>query len=243
MNTYLNNSLPIGCSYCNQSYQNEEIKNTDKVVELTCRHLFHKQCIASKFQGDEDNGKDLTCPGCSQISIAKKVSRNLSNISAEDIKAHLSATKEDPYYKLQPEFLDAIDELENRVDSVKILLDTITSHIYRLFEPDISQEEKDIENAAIEKAFKDWISANILPHSQCIAGKIIADFFAQDRALRTLDKETEYLSSIEPSSRFQLIPEEGVPVLDYSNNRLFKMRVSKDYMLRTVQDYQSKQNI
>lgn len=240
MTIYLNNSLPATCSFCNENYKKGEVENTAKVIELACHHFFHKKCIASKFKSDEDNRQDLTCHSCNQISIPARVSVNFHNLSSEDIRAHFSAIRQDPYYSLQPQFLDAVDELESRLDSVEVLLRTLLSHI-QLSQPNISQREKDIKNEAIKTSFTNWISVNIPSNSQWLSGKIIADFFAQDRALRTLYKEAEYLSSIEPNSRFHRIPEEGVPVLDDSNNSQFKMRVSKDYMLRRVKDYQSKQ--
>lgn len=240
MTIYLNNSLPTTCSYCKESYKKGEVEDTDKVAELACHHFFHKKCIASKFNGDEDNQRDLTCHSCNQISIPKRVFPNFNNLSSE-ITAHLSTLRQDPYYKLQPDFLNAITELESRLDSLEVLLRTILSHIDHLSQPNISQAEKDIHNEAIETAFRDWLTTNIPSDSQCLSGKMIGDFLARDRALRTVYKEAEYLSSIAPNSRCEMIPEEGVPVLDSSNNRVFKMRVSKDYMLRTVKDYQSKQ--
>lgn len=236
-----NNSLPRICSYCNESYKKGEIENTDKVVQLACRDFFHKQCIASKFNQDEENKQDLTCPSCNVISIPQRISVDFNNISLEDIQAHLSAISQDPYYHLQPDVLNAVDELNKRLDSVKNLLGTILSHIALLSQENISEKEKEEHNKAIETAFKDWISKNIPPHYQCLSGKIIGDFLAGDKALRTLQKEVEYLASLKPLSLSRMIPEEGVPVLDRSNNETFKMRVSKDYMIKKVREYQFKE--
>lgn len=232
MTIFSNTSIPTNCSFCSVSYEKGELKDTDKVVELACHHFYHKGCIASLFREDKKNKKDLTCRICYQISIPKSEPANPDTFSLENLKVYFSNCRKDPYYRLQPEYLDALDELESRIDSAATLLGTMISLL--LSSP--------TNKATAQISLRNWIHANIPPHLQHFSAKILTNAIAQDKVLRTLQEEISYLSLMDLKCRPLMVPKEGVPVSDYTKKgKLFDMRVSRDYILRATADYQYRQ--
>lgn len=219
-----NNSTYDKCSICFADYINNEREDTAKVVELACHHFQHIDCVALWFTENEKKGQDLSCGYCTQISMPKKESPQLS---IEGLKTYFSKIERDPYQGSKGEVIRCLEELRTLSESILQLLSDI-----------MTSTDSNCLTKTGETKFYHWIQANIQPGSQYIAVKLIADFLIGANTLRTLREEIKELSSIPTKDWSAIIPEEGVAVYDVaSDGTEFRMKVSKDYLQRATKAY------
>lgn len=62
-------NLQVNCAICFSDFENGE-----KIRELHCCHIFHRECIDSWLlgEGDDSRGGHRTCPLCKQDAIDPK---------------------------------------------------------------------------------------------------------------------------------------------------------------------------
>jgi hypothetical protein len=82
------------CGICLEPYQEQEVQDIDKTIQLICGHIFHRECakLSSKYQ--RETGRDLSCGYCTQVYAPKA---ELINVYADKqaFRSRLNIIKEE----------------------------------------------------------------------------------------------------------------------------------------------------
>jgi len=97
MTTPISNSTQEMCVICYEDYQDKEISNVNKIVELACHHFYHMDCISKSLSSQKDRRRDLTCCYCNQV-IAFAPQNTDAFTSQEIFQARLKEIEEDCDY-------------------------------------------------------------------------------------------------------------------------------------------------
>lgn len=219
MTTSVTNSTSEICLICHAEYNQGEKEDTDKVIELACHHFQHRDCIAPWFVQNETQERDITCAYCNQISMPKRESINLT---VECLQAYFCKIEKDPHHGSSPVVRRSLEQLRPLSESILNLINNILNESHQSYETE----------------FRNWLKDNITIELRYMSAKIIGEFLNRGGALKTLREEIKDLSYMPPEDWCRVVPEEGVPVIDYARDgKEFRLKVSKDYFERATKAY------
>lgn len=122
-------TIPVGnstqemCVVCGVDYAKNEIENTDKIVELACRHFYHINCISNWIEHRISEKKDLSCCFCNQVFVHNPMRMSfLSN--KEDFIHLLEHAKETSIFKKD---INSINYILSHEDLFNEIYNTIAS--------------------------------------------------------------------------------------------------------------------
>ena len=222
MGVIIRNTTYSSCPICSEDYDNKEVKDTQKVIEIVCGHFFHANCLRTWNEHQERAHGALRCGYCNQ-TYGEPIKPNPDVLKKrESFDSALETLKQN--YSYDSSALEAIDLVRGVfADLQKIQHDL--DHI----EIDINQEEKkdffceDIRDLVVNhKEIQDPLKGTVV--------HVIAAILFNDGCLRTIESECRRWTGIPLSAFPEKIRKEGCLVRFEG----FKVCVSSDYLHRST---------
>ncbi|MEK7340096.1 MAG: hypothetical protein AABZ92_05220 [Verrucomicrobiota bacterium] len=224
MATPVLNSTQETCAICHKDYQDKEISDVSRVVELACRHFCHIGCISKSLRDQENGQRGLT--HCNQKFTSSARAANVFT-GQEIFQARLEEIGED--YDYDNEVMESVSVIADLYDSLHDLSNSFSMEPNDAVVNQAEEEElgfpKAVANLVIEnKAINEDLKPTVL--------QILAVMVAGDRALRTVDGEAERWKNVSFENWPDKIKQEGV-LVRYKDEDI-RMRVSANHLKKVV---------
>lgn len=226
MTVSINNSTYDNCPICGEEYSVDPRTDTQKIVELSCHHFFHMDCISDWFYSKQKEGQDLTCGYCTQLSIPKMHIRN--SFTQTDLTDFFAQIKQDAVSLRNHDLIDCVEHLKPHLTS---LLNTLNDFV------PIQQENAIIENS---NRIDNWVKGTVEKKFQGMACHLIKQLYVGSTVVSPLQEEVVHLAKIPYSQWPEKAERNGFSVLHFLNDgKWVKISVSKQHMEREVISYLS----
>ena len=229
MVTPILNSTQETCAICYKDYQDKEISDVTKVVELACRHFYHIDCISQSLICQEKGQRKLTCCYCNQVVAPLAQGANAFE-NQEVFQERLEEIRKD--YDYDNEVIEAVSIVATLYTPLHDLSNAVPMESH---DAGANQAEGEEQKPDFSQAVANLVIENetIKEDLKRIVIQILGTMMTGDRALRTVDGEAERWRGIPIENWPDKIKQEGV-LVRYAAYEGTRMRIPANHLKKVA---------